>query len=418
MTTQQRYTRGRRAVSFFAVVMCLGGWCSQAALAQWTQWGGANGDFTADSAGLANAWPTEGPRKIWSRDLGEGYSAILAHQGRLYTMYRENGKEIATCLDAGTGESIWEHRYEVATKPGHAKRFGEGPRSTPLLAGDRLFTIGVAGTMHCLDKNNGKVIWTHELWDEFGGNVLQHGYASSPFDYQDTVIILVGAKDAAVMALKKSDGSVVWKSGSFENSYSTPRLLRVDGQDQLVTFMATEMVGMDPNNGDIKWTYAHENQWKQNVCMPAMADEQHLFLSTTDAGSRGLKLTQNGHKTNVEEIWSSRKVQFFHITTVQQGDYVYGTTSSAGILAAINIRTGKLAWRKRGFPKATCVAVDGKAIMLDEDGQLSLLTLTPEGVTVHSQAKILGNPAWTVPTIVGKTAFLRDKSVIMALDLG
>jgi outer membrane protein assembly factor BamB len=387
----------------------------------WTQWGGSGQDFVAeDSHGLAAAWPESGPPQLWSRDLGDGYSAILYEDGRLYTMYRAGAQEAVLCLDAATGKTIWEHRYDAATKENHVHQFGDGPRSTPLIAGDRLYTIGVSGHMLSLKKKSGKVAWSKNLWDDLGGNVLEHGYSSSPIEYQDKVIVLVGAADQSIVAFDKKTGKTVWKTEGFSNSYSTPRILQVDGKDQLVTFMATELVGLDPATGRVEWTYKHENQWKQNVAMPVMADSRHLFLSSPDAGARGLMLRRNGDSTEVEELWSTRKIQFYHVSTVRQGDYVYGSTGTMApaFLAAINIRTGEIAWRERGFAKANCVMADGRLIILDEEGNLALATATPEKLTVHSKVKLFEDTSWTVPTVVGRRLFVRDKSKIVALDLG
>ena len=131
----------------------------------WIQWGGPGQEFRAASTGLAAEWPEAGPRELWSRELGDGYSAILVEDGRLYTMYRSDEKEAVICLDATDGKTIWEQRYEHEPAEGHVRNFGSGPRSTPLIDGDRIFTIGVAGKMHALNKKDGKVLWTHDLWD-------------------------------------------------------------------------------------------------------------------------------------------------------------------------------------------------------------------------------------------------------------
>lgn len=388
--------------------------------ANWTQWGGPRHDFYAPSEGIASEWAEGGPPPLWTRELGDGYSTILAEDGRLYTMYRPDDQEAVICLDADTGETIWEHRYDHDPAEGHVSQFGDGPRSTPLIAGDRLFTIGVAGKMHALSKSDGKVQWTHDLWgEEFGGSYLNHGYSSSPIAYKDKVIALVGGEGKSIVAFKQSDGSVAWQSGDFKNSYSTPRILEVDGQTQLVTFMASEAVGLDPDTGGVKWTYAIGNQFEQNINPPSLVDGQYLFLSSTSVGARGLKLTNKGDKTEVEELWSTRKVQFYHVTSVRDGDYVYGCSGarSPAFMAAVNVKTGEIPWRKRGFGKANAVWADGKMIVLDEDGKLYLTTPTPEDLTVHSEAQILDRVAWSTPTIVGKTLYVRDKSNIMALDL-
>ena len=273
----------------------------------WTQWGGPDQNFTAPAEGIADSWGEYGPKQLWSRELGDGYSAILVEDGRLYTMYRAGDQEAVICLDAGTGETIWEHRYDHNARPGHVMQFGDGPRATPLISGDRIYTIGVAGMMHSLKKEDGEVVWGHNLWGEvFGGNVQQHGYASSPIEYGDTVIALVGGEGKSIVAFDKDDGSVVWQSMSHPNSYSSPRILEVNGREQLVAFMRDALVGADPATGEELWSYPMDNRSQQNISPPVLVDGEYLFMSSVNDGSRGLKLVpgEDGD-TEVEELWST-----------------------------------------------------------------------------------------------------------------
>jgi len=408
-------TGGRIAVTALAFSAL----ANSVAMAQWTQWGGPNQSFKVDSKGLADKWPDDGPKKLWTRDLGEGYSAVLAENDRLYTMYRDDKREVVICMDAKTGDTIWEYKFKSTPAEGHATQFGTGPRSTPLIAGDRIYAIGMSGKMHCLNKEDGKKYWSVNLWKKYKGNILNHGYSSSPIEYKDSIIVLVGGEDQSIMALDKLTGKVKWKQLSYKNSYSTPKIINLKGEDHMVTFMANEIVGFNPNNGHYMWSYEIGNQWKQNICMPVI-DDDILFLSTSGAGSRGLKLTKNGDKIDAKEVWTSRKVQFYHVNSIKVGDYVYGSSGSRApnFFSAVNIKSGKIAWRERGFALATCVYADGKFIILDEDGMLGLATATPEGFTVLSKVQILDKVAWSVPTLVGKTLIIRDKTKIMALDLG
>ena len=389
--------------------------------AQWTQWGGPHRDFSADAGSITTTWPESGPKKVWTRDLGEGYSAVLAEGDRLYTMYRADEREIVVALDAKTGKTVWEHKYDSSPADGHVDQFGRGPRSTPLLVGDRLYTIGVSGKMFCLNKHDGKPYWSHNLWTDYGGTVLQHGYASSPIAYQDTVIVLVGGDDVGLVAFDRDSGSVRWKSPSFENSYSTPKIIRLDGKDHLVTLTAEAAIGINPVDGRVEWRYAIGTRAAQNICMPIWDEKENiLFFSTPGPGSHGLKLARNGDTVDVEELWINKKVRFYHVTSVRMGDYVLGSSGARApnLYAAINMKTGEVAWRKRGFAKATTVLADGRLIILDEEGQLAIATATPEDLTVHSKVSLLSRHAWTVPTIVGNRMYVRDKKVIMALDLG
>ncbi len=389
--------------------------------AQWPQWGGPNRDFKCATTGLTDTWPDQGPKRLWTRDLGEGYSGIVVDDGRLFTMYRADDKEIVVAMDAPTGRTVWEHAYDAPVPKKHVRQFGAGPRGAPLVVGKRVYTVGVSGILHCLSRKTGRVHWSHKLLEEFDGTFLMHGYASSPLVYKRLLIVPVGGKGHSFVALNRRTGRIVWKRHDFANSYSSPIIINVDGQDQLVCFMGSEVVGLDPLTGDLRWRFPHENRYHQNICMPVWGDDHILFITSVEGGgSRGLRLTRVGDETRVEELWHNPKVKVHHTNAIRVGDYVYTSTGGRGpaLINAINVKTGELAWRERGFAKATLLYADGRFILLDEDGNLALARATPEHLTILSKVHLLDRPAWTVPTLVGHRLYLRDKKVIMALDLG
>lgn len=386
----------------------------------WPGWGGEGQDFVVrDVTGLAAEWPEAGPKQIWSRDLGEGYSAIVTDGDRLYTMCRRDGNEFVVALDPKTGETAWETGYELKVKDGHVSQFGEGPRGTPLVDGDRIYAIGVRGTMTCVDKNSGSIVWKQELWDELDGTFLNHGYSSSPFAYKDTVIALVGGEGHGIVAFNKADGSIKWQKQDFGNSYSTPKLINIDGKDQLICFMGGEIIGLDPASGELKWSVAHENQWRQNCTLPIWTEDNVLVFTSLGEGTKAVRLSLDGDETKVEELWSTRKMRLHHSNAVQVGDYVYGFSGdNVKFFMAVNVKTGELAWRERGFTTSNLIHADGKFIALDEDGNLMLITATPESAKIVSKVPLLEKVAWTAPTLVGKTLYVRDQNKIVALDLG
>jgi outer membrane protein assembly factor BamB len=395
----------------------------------WPQWGGPNRDFVAPAATLAESWPENGPPEIWSRPLGDGHSAILFDAGRLYTMYRpqdvsrkaEPGSttiEAVVCLDASTGDTVWEYRYDARAVT--LLQYGDGPRSTPLIVGNRLFSVGRSGRMLALDRHDGSLLWSRELWDAgLGGNRQSHGYASSPLAWGDSVIVPVGAADAAVVAFDQATGELRWKAPGFRNSLSSPRILEIAGRQQLLMFMREEIIGLDPQRGRLLWSWPHANQWGHNITMPSAVGDT-LFVSSPQAGARGLRLLADGDRVDVEQIWSSRRVQFYHATTVQDGDWVYGSsgTNAPAFMTAVNIRTGEVAWRRRGFAKANVIAADGHLLILDENGVLYLAEASSEELVVLDSAQLLDRYAWTVPTLVGTTLYARDRYRIVAVDLG
>jgi len=333
-------------------------------------------------------------------------------------MYRDDPEEVVVCLDARTGDTVWDHRYRSSPVERHDPTYGDGPNSTPLLADGRLYTVGVAGTLQCLDAGSGEVRWSRDLWAGLGGTFLDFGYSSSPIPYGDSIIVLVGGKDRGAVAFDKADGSIVWEGLGFENSYSTPMIMNILGEDHLVAFMATEIVGADPMTGEMRWKYFIRNQYPQNMCLPIQVDEDLIFISTLEAGARGLRVVK-GDTYEVEEVWSSRKFQCFYGSSVRLGDHVYGPSGYAAspLMVAINARTGELAWRKRGFGLVNAIGVGDRLLTLNVKGTLSLATPGPDGITVHAEADVLSEPARTAPTIVGSVVYARDREKIVALDL-
>ena len=382
----------------------------------WTQWGGPHRDFTLDATGLASSWPEEGPPRLWEREFGEGYSSLLLEEGRLYTMARHGDDEVVLSLDAETGRTLWKRSYAAPYHESQTQQFGGGPNATPLIVGDRLVTIGFSSVLHCLDKRDGSVLWSHDLIEKFDGQPLQFGYSSSPLVHDGKIVVLVGGKKHAALGFDPEDGSVVWKSEPLDISYGTPLVIDVDGQHQLVFMTPTEVVGLGLDTAGVAWRHPHENQYQTNCAGPWWGEDNLLFVSSQgEAGSRTLKLTRRDGKTTVEEVARDKEMKVFHNSLVRLGDWVYAGSHDS--IAAHNIRKGETVWKKEGFTEANVLLADGKAILLDEEGRLALATLTPEALVVHSSVQLLDKPAWTPPTLVGTRLYLRDKRRLMALDL-
>lgn len=400
----------------------------------WRQWGGPHRNFMSDATGLADSWPAAGPRELWSRPLGIGHSTIIVDDGRLYTMYRpqpeglRRGEFAATesviALDAATGETVWEHSYAA---PPLNFRFGAGPHSTPLVVGNRLFTAGTNKQIHALDKHTGELLWSHDLVAEYGAPptlirpAVTAGYACSPLAYGDTVIVTAGGDGQSVMAFRQDDGSLVWKSGDFLIAPSSPILIDLEGQTQLVVVGGQTVNGLDPDSGRILWSHPHDTDGDMNNMTAVWGDDNLLFVSSAyNGGSRGLRLRRTSEGTTVDEEWFTRDMLVMYGSTIRLGDFIYGSSGGFGpaFVTALDLRSGTTAWKERGWSRAHLLYADGKVILLDEDGNLVLAGVSPAGMTVHARAEVLTGRSWTAPTLVGTTLFLRDRLVIKALDIG
>ena len=206
----------------------------------------------------------------------------------------------------------------------------------------------------------------------------------------------------------------------FQDLYASPILIDVDGAPQAVLMMESEVIGIDPATGALLWSHPHKNATKTNVTSPVWGPGNLLFCSSAyDSGSRVLRLTRKGDTTTVEEVWYQRQLRVHVANAIRIDDVVYGSSGDFGPSAftAVDMKTGRVLWQQRDIGKASFIDVDGRFIMLNEDGELLLASPSPTGLTIHSRAQVLTKTAWTPPTIAGTTLFLRDRQTLMALDL-
>ena len=387
----------------------------------WTQWGGPHRNFQTEASGLRDTWPAAGPRVMWKRALGEGYSSPVIEDGVLYTMYARPRNEIVLAANAETGATLWEHATPT-TFESEAREIGNGPYATPLVAGGRLFTCGVAGRMQCLDKKTGKVLWTQELWSDHGGTPLMYGYASSPIAYRDTVIVPVGGRGKALMAFHQSDGRTVWSKNDYANVYSSPVLIDVGGLEQIAILMDGAMIAVNPHNGDPQWGVPFKADYSLAVATPLWGPGNLLFVSSEyNGGAKVVQLERQGQQTKATELWSSNRLRLHHGNAIRVGDAIYfssGGKGSQAILSAVDVRSGTIHWQERSIQKATFVWADGKLITLDQDGNLMIAYPSTQGFKITAKAPLLTNLSWTPPALVGTRLYIRDRRTLMAVDLG
>jgi outer membrane protein assembly factor BamB len=231
----------------------------------------------------------------------------------------------------------------------------------------------------------------------------------------------MGGPNQAVAAFDQASGKLLWKNGYFVWAPASPILIDVDKQPQLVVFGGDVVTGMDPANGRELWRHPHKTDWGLNISTPVWVADQRLLVvsSAYGVGTRALELRQAGGKTTVTEKWHSQRMRIHIGTIIRLGEHAYASSGDFGpaFISAIDLKSGNVAWQDRSFARAQLLYADGKVIVLDEDGTLGLATLSPQGLKVLAKASVLKHLAWTPPTLVGTTLYVRDRQTISAFDL-
>jgi outer membrane protein assembly factor BamB len=383
---------------------------ADSASAQWPQWGGRDRNFHSSATGLAEEWPEAGPRKIWERTLGPGFSSIVVDEQRLFTMYRSGDDEVVVALDAGTGATEWEHRYRTPS-------VSDGPNSTPTIAGGRVYALGVSGMLCALHEDSGELAWSHDLAGEYGARGPQYGFSASPLVHRESLILPVGGAGYGVAAFALADGELLWHAHDLEEVYASPVLIEVEGEAQVAVLAAGKLVGLSPETGELLWSEPIEGD--QNIATPVWCSDRLLCVTASPGGSVGLRFSKVDGKTRVERVWKNDKLQIGQTTVVRAGDYLYGSTGNDPFfVTAIHAETGEIAWQEQGFSLANVLSADGKILLLDYEGVLGLASARPEAWKVRSKVSMLEREAFTTPTLADKSLYLRDQKRIIALDLG
>jgi len=388
----------------------------------WPQFLGPQRNGVSRETGLLKTWPVDGPKEVWRVKGGVGMSGISIVAGKLYTMVQKGGQQFAVALDQSSGKTVWQ----TSVAPSYENGMGNGPRATPAVFGKTVFTFSGEGFLTALDAERGSIIWSHNVVEELNGKPAEYGMASSPLVVNDNVIVTVGAPGATVVAYNRTTGELSWKAGQGEAAgYSSPALLTVGGQRQVVAFSGAAATGIEPKSGDILWRYPYQTNYDCNIATP-LSFKGQVFLSSGDNhGSAMLRLKPSGKTLSIEEVWKSQGLQSVlrneWQTSMLLDGYLYGfdNVGAAGPVThftCVEAVTGKRIWQKRRFGKGNVIAADGKLFISTVKGELVVLRATPNGFDELGRTKVIG-PTRQAPALSGGRLFLRDNREIVCLDV-
>jgi outer membrane protein assembly factor BamB len=407
-----------------------------AAADDWPQWGGPNRDIVWRERGIVKILPRKGllPR-VWSTPIGEGYAGPAVANDRVYVMDRikSEGTERVLCLDAADGNIVWQHDYRVQ----YAIAYDAGPRMTPLVDGDRLYTIGAMGHMFCFNAQDGTILWQKNFVDDFDTTIPQWGMVASPVIDADRLITLVGgSNNGLVICFDKKTGSEQWRAlNDTEPGYCPPMLFTFDGRPQVIIWHPHAVSSLNPSSGEVFWEVPWEI--RAGLCVPAPRQiGSRLFLTAFYNGPLMIEVGPGGKSAKI--AWkgksnSETRTDGLHSimpTPWVDEKYIYGVCSY-GQLRCLDAGTGERVWETRAATgdgrwwNAFIIPHENRFFIHNEQGDLIIAEMTPTGYHELSRAKLVAPTRevigrmtiWSHPAFAMQSVFARNDREIVRVDL-
>ena len=426
------FTRARCSMTIRWLPICVLTSCLLTVSARaddWPQWRGPDRTGLSKETGLLKEWPKDGPKLLWKlKTVGGGYSTPAVVGDRIYLMADRKGEEFVIALAAKDGAEVWATAIGKVG-PNTGPQY-PGARSTPTVDGDRMYVLGSDGDLACLEKDQGKVVWSKNLRKDFDGAPGAWAYAESVLIDGDVLVCTPGGKQATLVALRKKDGETIWKCAVPEGDaagYASPIAVEVGGVRQYVQFVANGLVGVDAKTGKFLWRYDKTKDQAATIPTPVFHDDS-VFTSTSRNGSglNRIKVSQDA-VTSEQVYFNTTKLNSIG-GVVRVGDCLYGT-DARGELVCMEFKTGAVKWHDPSVGTAGVCYADGMLYVRGQGGNgfgpekpawVALVEATPDGYKEKGrfeQPDHGNRPAWPHPVVANGRLYLRDGGVQLCYDV-
>ena len=386
----------------------------------WPRFLGPRADGNSRETGLLKSWSSEGPPILWSHQLGTSFSPPVVARERLFVLHRIGNQEILECMAATTGEPLWSRGYQTA----YVDRYGYngGPRSSPTVAGDAVYTFGSEGKLTRFDFRTGKILWQRWINHDYSVSQNFFGVGTAPLIEGRNILLNAGGPSGAgVMAIDTATGKTRWKTSNDGASYSTPMVSEIAGKRLGIFFTRAGLLTVDALTGRENHRYPFRSRTHEsvNAASPVVVGD-YVFLSASyNTGAVLLKLEPEG----VQEIWKGRQVMQNHwATSIYHQGYLYGMDGrhEAGAnFRCVEFMTGKVRWQSDpGLGRCTFVIAEGHLIALGERGHLALIEVNPDRYMEKARSSsMLRYPCWAPPVLSHGLLYVRNEERLLCLDL-
>lgn len=389
--------------------------CEVSFAQEWPGWRGPNRDGTVLSFSAPKAWPDRLKVK-WKVPVGIGHSSPVAAGRTVYVLSRQDEREVVSAIDIDSGKLLWKDGYATPyTMNPAAASHGKGPKSTPVLYGGRLYTLGISGILSCYEAKTGKLQWRKEFSRQFKATSPFYGAAMSPVVDNGLLIAHVGGHDAgALIALNAETGQLKWSWDGDGPGYASPIVVEFSGLRQIVTQTQKFIVGVSAASGELLWQIPFETEYSQNIVTP-VAYKNTLIFSGIDKGTMAVNVIKRDGKWTTEQVWQNPQVAMYMNSPVVNGDYLFGLSHKRkGQFFCLDARTGRTLWTSEGREGEN-------AVMLSAGEILFLLTSDAELIVAKNDANhfeplkkytVAESPTWAHPAIVGNRILIKDASTL------
>ena len=381
----------------------------------WPRWRGPDRTDLSKEAGLLKQWPAEGPKQVWIfKNAGKGYSGPSIVGGKMFTLGTRDDREILLALDAATGKELWA--LPLGDVLGN--KWGDGPRSTPTVDGDKVYALSGPGVLACVNIADGKQVWTTKMSDA-GGGVPSWGYTESPLVDGNQVVVTPGGEKGAIAAYDKATGKMLWQSKDFTDGaqYSSIVAATINGEKQYVQLTMQTIVGISPKDGAVLWRHGFPGRVAV-IPTPIVRDNQVYVTAGYKVGCVAIKIEPGN---TVTPVFQNKEMQNHHGGVILLGDHLYGHSDGNGWVCQ-DWKTGDQKWAEKGkLGKGAIGFADGMFYCVDENnGDVALIEASPNGwsekgrfkLDPQSQIRSRDGRIWTHPVIVNGRLYLRDQDLI------
>jgi outer membrane protein assembly factor BamB len=389
---------------------------------EWTQWRGPARDGSVSGKNVPAAWP-ESLKQSWRVEIGEGYSSPVVAAGRVFVHGRRDPEEIVTSINLADGKVLWQQKYQSTfQKNQYAVEMAKGPHATPLVAGNRLFTLGVTGILNAWDTATGKQLWTRDFSKEIDTSKLFCGTAASPLIVDGRLVVQVGSDihGGQILALNPATGATEWEWRGLGPGYASPVLIEAGGAQQIVAMTEGSIVGIEAKTGKELWTTPFPDEWHENIASPLWTGSQ-LIVSGTRQGTHAYVLKQNGGKWEATEAWKNPDIAMYMSSPVFGDGLIYGHSSKKkGQFFALDARTGVVRWTTEGREgeHASLLLTPQHVVFLTNGADLIVAKRDTPAFVAERRYEVAQASTFAMPVLLGSNILVRDATGLMLLTPG